>query len=101
MEQLKNQVEGSVEKTTQKTFTQDEVNGLIAKEVAKALKDKTDASALEQVKTEAETYKKQYDEIISSQKQRYRIKWNGKRQNGISTDEEPNFINNKTKFGHR
>jgi uncharacterized membrane-anchored protein YjiN (DUF445 family) len=69
MEQLKNQVEGSVEKTTQKTFTQDEVNGLIAKEVSKALKDKTDASALEQLKAEAENYKKQYNDLITSQKQ--------------------------------
>jgi hypothetical protein len=51
-----------------KTFTQDEVNGIVAKEVAKASRSKVDAEELAKVKAEVETYKKQYEELHMSKK---------------------------------
>jgi IS30 family transposase len=33
-------------------------------------------------------------------KNRYRMKYIGKRQNGVSIDERPESINNKSEFGH-
>jgi IS30 family transposase len=41
-----------------------------------------------------------YSSLKRRKKHYYRMKYKGKRQNGISIDERPQSINNRTEFGH-
>jgi hypothetical protein len=51
-----------------KTFTQEELNGIVAKEIAKAMEKVKADEKIEQLKNEHDEYKSKYETLINSQK---------------------------------